>query len=82
MNGCCQIQFQIEEQDELFFSLCCEYHGIEGDLYQGEYEVIPKAFEFQTLETKNKTLTQDVKVFEIPYAETTNTFGTTVSIAS
>lgn len=49
--------------------------------YPGPYEVIPETFD-QTLATKDKAMLDDVTVFEIPYAETTNEHGTTVVIAS
>lgn len=49
--------------------------------YEGPYEVIPKTAE-QILATKDKDMEDDVTVHEIPYAETTNVYGVTVSIAS
>ena len=50
--------------------------------YDGEYVVTPKAFVEQTLETKNKSLVEDVTVLEIPYSEVTNPEGgKTVNIA-
>lgn len=50
--------------------------------YDGEYIVTPKAFVEQTLETKNKSMTDDVTVLEIPYSEVSNPEGgTTVNIA-
>ena len=53
----------------------------EGDPYLGPYEVTPQVYE-QTLETKNKSMRDDVRVYEIPYAEVSNIYGTTVVIAS
>lgn len=51
-----------------------------GELYEGEYEVIPR-FSEQTLPTTDKVLTEDVTVREIPYFETSNeSGGTTVYI--
>lgn len=50
-------------------------------LYSGEYEVIPKAFESQTIPTTNKLLRKDISIKEIPYFETHNDKGTTVYIA-
>ena len=50
--------------------------------YQGEYEVTPRTYE-QVLATRNKRLSENVTVFEIPYHQTTNQAGGyTVSIAS
>ena len=54
---------------------------IDADPYEGPYLVIPKTSE-QVLETKHKNMRDDVTVTEIPYAETSNVYGTTVVIAS
>ena len=54
-------------------------HGY--DPYHGEYIVIPKTFD-QILATNGKNMEDDVTVKEIPYAETTNEYGVTVTIAS
>lgn len=42
--------------------------------YTGDYTVIPKVYE-QTLETKNKSMTDDVTVTAVPYAEVSNPSG-------
>jgi hypothetical protein len=55
--------------------------GALPETYDGPYEVVPKTAD-QVLDTDHKFLTDDVTVFEIPYAETTNVYGTTVTIAS
>ena len=50
--------------------------------YGGDYEVTPSTGE-QELQTRNKTMRDDVTVHAIPYHETTNDAGGyTVSIAS
>lgn len=50
--------------------------------YKGEYNVIPTAFEEQILYTKNKKMTDNVTIKEIPYSETSNlSGGLTVYIA-
>lgn len=51
------------------------------DPYEGPYVVVPKTVD-QILATNDKTMTDDVTVKEIPYAEVGNTYGTTVTIAS
>ena len=51
------------------------------DSYEGPYEVIPKTVD-QILATNKKRMTDDVTVTEIPYAEVSNVYGTTVTIAS
>lgn len=49
--------------------------------YEGGYTVTPK-IEAQTLATKNKSLTDDIVVEEIPYSEVGNpSGGNTVNIA-
>lgn len=47
--------------------------------YKGPYSVTPKTTEI-VLETKNKSMRDDVTVFQVPYAEVPNTDGTTVVI--
>lgn len=43
--------------------------------YDGEYVITPKPFTEQVLGTKNKSMTDDVTVLEIPYSEVTNPQG-------
>lgn len=42
--------------------------------YKGDYEVTPKTTEI-VLPTKNKSMKEDVTVFQIPYREVTNPQG-------
>lgn len=65
----------------VFFDSVVEVGTHEGEGYEGSYEVIPKTIS-QTLPTAHKYLYEDVLVHEIPYAETTNDYGTTATIAS
>lgn len=56
--------------------------GLPGHaVYAGDYNIIPKAFKTQVLETENKIMTNNVTVNEVPYFETSNETGTTVYIA-
>lgn len=49
--------------------------------FEGDYTVTPKV-SAQTLETKNKSMTADVVIEEIPYSEVSNpSGGNTVNIA-
>lgn len=57
------------------------FTGSGADVYRGRYIVVPKTIE-QILETANKLMRENVRVKEIPYAETANQYGITVSIAS
>lgn len=50
------------------------------DIYDGEYIVTPKPFTEQILETKEKTMADDVTVLAIPYYETSNVSGITIYI--
>ena len=80
MSKCCNIDFTIELQ-ELDFSCGICYNIVGGDKYMGEYEVIPKTIA-QYLATQDKTMTRNVTVYEIPYNEVSNQYGTTVSIGN
>lgn len=48
--------------------------------YDGEYIIVPKVEE-QILETKNKITRENIEVKEIPYLETSNEYGYTITIA-
>ena len=47
---------------------------IGGELYQGNYEVTPSV-ESQTLATKERVLTDDITILEIPFFSVGNTSG-------
>lgn len=50
--------------------------------YEGPYEITPKAWDNQILETEGLLMTDDVTVFKVPYYETVNLFdGKTAYIA-
>lgn len=51
-------------------------------MYDGEYEVTPKAWDETILPTNGKTMSDDVTVKIIPMFETHNPTGTTIYIAS
>ena len=48
--------------------------------YTGEYIITPAPFTSQTLETRGKSMSDDVTVREIPYYETSNISGITIYI--
>lgn len=50
--------------------------------YEGPYRVIPKAWREQILATREKLMTDDVTVEEVPYVEVSNQDGTTCIIAT
>lgn len=89
--GCFFVEFEESQafdicfRDEEDFTVCFgEVTVIEHgyDPYQGPYEVTPKAWEEQVLQTNGKDMRDDVTVYEVPYDEVSNQYGTTVTIAS
>ena len=48
--------------------------------YDGEYIITPKVNE-QILETKNKITRENIEIKEIPYRQTANEYGNTITIA-
>lgn len=68
---------ELEEHLEVCFG---EIQTVQNDdVYEGEYSVTPSSA-VQTLETRGKTMREDVTVLAIPYFETSNESGTTVYI--
>lgn len=47
--------------------------------YDGDYTITPSINE-QTLETKNKVMTDDLNIKQIPYFQTSNEYGDTIYI--
>lgn len=78
------VDIDIFEEDDIIVSVeeCFDLsisieEGISGDIlpyYEGSYNVTPRKRE-QVLHTKDKSMSQDVKVFAIPYNEVSNPFG-------
>lgn len=69
-------QFTPQFHDDGDFT--CDFGEIlivhEYDWYEGAYEITPKINE-QVMPTQDKTMREDVTIFAIPYAETTNIGG-------
>ena len=77
------INLNIESSDEVTLEIAEVVTGGGGTLpyYEGSYEVTPKAVD-QTLETRMKSMHDNVHVLEIPYSEVENpSGGKTVNIA-
>lgn len=76
------VYMEMEEPTEIILEVE-DYIGGGGgappDYYEGEYEIIPKTVE-QKLDTKQKTMREDVTVAEIPVHEFSNDSGTTIVI--
>lgn len=51
-----------------------------SDTYEGPYSIRPLPDEAQVLNTKDKMMTDNLTVLEIPYWETSNIYGKTVII--
>ena len=68
------------EMKEKMEPFCLDFGDIQtvtkayDEYYDGDYEVTPK-ITLQTLETKNKIMTDDVVIKGIPYFETSNESG-------
>ncbi len=86
-------QVEVSEQDQTFSVSSENVQEIDAELseaiqivstnlYQGEYIVIPKAQNEVVLETRNKTMADNVTVRKVPYYETSNITGETVYIAT
>ena len=48
--------------------------------YEGEYEVTPKTYDEQTLQTVNKKMLKNVTIKKIPQFEVSNEYGYTLII--
>ncbi len=83
MTCCCCFDLEFEEISREFCFEFGEVTIIHGDYnpYEGPYEVNPKRRD-QILPTKNKTMTDNVTVKEVPWIEVSNPEGTTYIIAS
>lgn len=87
------VLFDLEEQGSSGFDIADEEAQFVPDLayssgtspipaYTGAYTVIPSAANQQVLNTGGYRMTDNVTVTKIQYAEVSNTYGTTVSIAT
>lgn len=74
--------FGMPKAEEMVFDSTLAIQLINTDTYTGDYVIIPKAHEEVILETKDKTMADDVTVKKVPYYETSNEVGTTIYIAS
>ena len=72
--------------------MCCEHICFEVDeyapmyitdlpMYEGAVTVVPTT-EAQTLETENTAVRSNITIAAIPYTETANEYGTTVTIGA
>lgn len=78
INGCVMLNPHLNITGEVMMG----GGGRQYPVYTGEYVITPLAFIEQRLDTDQKLMEDDVRVLEIPYEETSNTFGTSAIIAS
>ena len=79
---CCKLKLKIKDERKIRLKILCSGGGGgHWSPYEGAYSVIPKVYQ-QILETKNKLMSDDVTIYEIPYTEVSNLVGTTVIIAT
>lgn len=71
------IELKVEQEKELVLKLD---EGSMPDPYNGEYIIYPKVDMEQQLKTKNKSMSDNVTVMEIPVSEVSNESGTTFII--
>lgn len=72
----------LETEQPIDIDLATAIQIVSTNPYDGEYIVTPKANESTVLQTRYKTMADDVTVLEVPYYETSNITGETVYIAS
>lgn len=77
---CCRMKLKVKDEKKIHLKVSTEGGGHWAP-YLGPYSVIPKVYQ-QILATKNKLMSDDVLVYEIPYTEVSNPSGTTVIIAT
>ena len=87
MSNCCGVDFIIEDQPLIQFSLGGEDEALDLELsdpvirtdvypiYDGPVTVVSRIGEDQTLETALHTLMDDITVGRIPVVETSNPYG-------
>lgn len=69
------VQMEIgTDSQTIGMSVGTEYNMIEGDPYEGTYEVTPRVYA-QSLETEGKLMSDDVTIYEIPVTRTSNPQG-------
>lgn len=71
------IELKVEQEKEVVLKLD---EGSMPDPYHGEYIIYPKVDMEQQLKTKNKSMSDNVTVMEIPVSEVSNESGTTFII--
>ena len=82
-DGCVCFCLKFDEPKDM----CLEFGEViyvnhDYDPFAGPYDVTSRPWDDYKLETKDKNMIDDVIVHKIPYAETANDYGTTVSISS
>lgn len=79
-NRVMEIEIELEESVNEIEIEITEGGGSQLPFYNGDYVVSPKVKENVLLETKNKSMKDNVTVLEVPYMEVHNEKGTTLTI--
>ena len=70
-----ELEYSENEAFDIDMDMAIIVNNIEGEHYQGAYDVTPKVGEQTVLLTRNKVMDNNVTVFEIPYSAVSNPFG-------
>lgn len=69
------LTFELQPRQELEVSFNVSVSAVGGIPYTGEYRVTPKIYGPVVLETKDKSMADDVTVLKIPQFEVSNEAG-------
>lgn len=73
-----KLSVQFQENGKIFSATFKDFQKVteqpDVDIYTGDYDVTPKV-DPQSLATKDKFMTDDVRIHEIPYFDVGNTSG-------
>jgi hypothetical protein len=63
------------QNEQISFTTDTIFEITGGEKYEGEYIITPRAYDDQTLETKDKVCTDEITVLKVPKYETSNVSG-------
>ena len=69
------LTFELQPREALEISFAVSIVTGQGDSYTGAYQVMPKIYGPVVLETKDKSMADDVTVLKIPQFEVSNEAG-------
>lgn len=65
----------LDSNEEFALSTSAAIEVVHGKVYEGEYEIVPECNCDIVLETKDKTMTDNLKVDKIPFESVSNPEG-------